>query len=281
MRALIKLLILFAVLAHFEFAHANPDAIPFKKIMVVYFENHDSKDVLKQPGFVKFASLGTLLTNFSAITHPSQPNYIAAIAGSTMGVTDNENIDLDGKHIGDLLEAHGKTWKVYAEGFMGNCDPTASVGAYVRSHVPFLSFLNITQNPERCRQHVVPATQFAIDLENNQLPSYSMYIPDKNNNGHDKGIAFANRYFVRTFMPLMKDPNFTNEMLFVVTFDEGYSDGDNRIYTALVGPGIKPGGRSASPYDHYSLLRTIEDVFGLGNLGRNDAKAQPIREVLR
>ncbi len=279
MKVLITLICLFVILVRAEFSHSSSNSPPFRKIMTVYFENEDRDDVLKQPGFASFAAHGTLLHNFSAITHPSQPNYIASIAGSTMGVKGDGIANLDGTHIGDLLEARGKSWKVYVEGYPGNCDLSARIGPYVRKHVPFLSFKNISENRERCIAHVVPAGQLAIDIQNNNLPDYSLYIPDMNNDGHDTGIAYADRYFVKTFAPLMKDPRFTQDLLFVVTFDEGSWVGPNSIYAAMVGPNVKSGYVNLNPYNHYSLLRTVEDAFELGTLGRNDAKARPIQGI--
>jgi hypothetical protein len=105
--------------------------------------------------------------------------------------------------------------------------------------------------------------------------------PDLNNDGHDTGVAFADHWLAQTFGPWLEDPRFMDGMLFVVTFDEGSSSGPNHIYTVLYGHAVVPGSVSASRYDHYSLLRTIEDAWALGTLGQQDAEASAIMEVWR
>jgi acid phosphatase len=97
--------------------------------------------------------------------------------------------------------------------------------------------------------------------------------------GHDTGVAFADRWFERVFGPLMKNPQFMRGMLLVVTFDESAGNADNHIYTALYGAGVEPGSASDADYDHYSVLRTIEDTLGTGTLRQKDASAHAITGV--
>src|SRR5262249_29701624 len=115
----------------------------FRKIMVVVLENTDYDDAIEQPFLASLVKRGLLLTHFTAVAHPSQPNYIAMVAGSSFGVRSDGNVDLDQRHIGDLLEAKGLQWKVYAEGYPGGCFLGARAGSYVRKHVPFLSFKSV------------------------------------------------------------------------------------------------------------------------------------------
>jgi len=253
-------------------------ALAFQKVMIVIFENTGFDEALSQPFFKRVAAQGAVLTNYRAVAHPSQPNYVALVAGTTRGVVDDRNVDLDLRHLGDLLEARGKTWKVYAEGYPGNCFLGAQHGRYVRKHVPFLSFKNVQTNPERCAK-IVEADQLFADVRSGSLPDYSMVVPDLDDDGHDTGAEFADRWFERRFGPLLADPAFTQELLFVATFDEDDRMGGNRVYTALVGPAIRPGLVSNAPYTHYSLLRTVEDAFGLGTLGRDDAHARSIASL--
>src|SRR4051812_44209837 len=90
---------------------------PFKKVFIIVLENADYDRALKQPFLHQLSKQGALLTNYFAITHPSQPNYIALISGSTFGINSDKDVNLTGNHIGDLLEAKGLNWKVYAEGY--------------------------------------------------------------------------------------------------------------------------------------------------------------------
>jgi hypothetical protein len=256
-------------------ASAAPARAPFKKIFVVVLENDDYEDAYAQPFMKKLADEGALFEDFRAITHPSYPNYIAMTSGSTHGIDDNGQRTLDVSHLGDLLETKGLDWKVYAEGYPGNCDLRKSKGRYARRHVPFLSYKNVQENPERCAR-VVNAERLMADVESGRLAEYSLYIPDNFNNGHDTGMRYADRALRKTFGPLLGDARFNEGMLFVVTFDEDDGRHGNRIYTTFWGDSVVPGTRVKARYSLYDLLRTIEDAFGVGTLGRNDERARRI-----
>lgn len=251
----------------------------FEKVMIVVLENTDFRDAVRQPFLGRLAREGALLANFHAVAHPSQPNYIALAAGTTRGVRSNSPVTLDYRHIGDLLEAKGMTWKTYAEDYPGNCFLGKEAGDYARKHVPFVSFRNVQANAQRCRSRVVNANQLATDVRQGALPHYSMYVPNQRNDGHDTDVAYADRWLSRTFGPLLQNPQFSQGLLLVVTFDEADNEGTNHIYTSLWGPGVRAGSRSDARYDHYSLLRTIEEQLGLGTLGQNDDRATPITGV--
>ena len=250
----------------------------FEKVMIVVLENTGFQDAVRQPFMARLAREGALLSNYHAITHPSQPNYIALIAGTPSGVTSNSPVTLATRHIGDLLEAKGMSWKAYAEDYPGDCFLGKEASAYARKHLPFVSFRNIQADGQRCRARIVNAGELPRDIAAGRLPQYSLYVPNLNNDGHDTDVAHADRWLARTFGPLLQDPRFTRGLLLVVTFDED-DDRANHIYTSLWGPGVRAGVTSDARYDHYSLLRTIEDAFGLGTLGKNDATATPISGV--
>ena len=255
-----------------------PGVPKLSKVMVIIFENADYQAALAQPFFKKLADGGALLSNLFAETHPSQPNYIALVAGDTLGVRNDAPVDLDARHLGDLLEEKGLSWKVYAEGYPGHCFAGATSGNYARKHVPFVSFRNVQDNPDRCAR-IVDASAFARDMAAGQLPDFSLYIPDIKNDGHDTGVAYADQWLARTFGPLLKDSRFTDGMTLILTFDEGSNHGTNQIYGAIYGSAVKPQSTFSGRADHYSLLRTLELGFGLTDLGKQDAAATPITGI--
>jgi phospholipase C len=216
-----------------------------------------------------------------AQTHPSQGNYIAMIAGDKLGVNSdsNYNISANQRHLGNLLEEKGLDWKVYAEGFPGNCFTGASSGKYARKHVPFISFLNVSKVPDRCAK-IVNSNMFMSDWSNHRLPAFSMYVPDLNNDGHDTGVGYAATWFQKTFGPALKDSRLMDRTLVILTFDEseGYF-GANKIYTAMYSPQLPTKMHIKAGHTHYSLLKFIEDEWALGNLGRGDSKAAMIQEL--
>src|ERR1700736_17368 len=252
----------------------RPDE-PQTKIMMVVLENTDYDTALHQPFLASLAERGALLTHFTAEAHPSQPNYIALISGSTFRVHSDGKVSLAARHIGDLVETKGLRWKVYAESYPGNCFLGTGAGTYVRKHVPFLSFKNVQNDQARCGARIVSASELANDIRNGKLPDYSLYVPDLKNDGHDTGVAYADHWLSTTFGSLLQDPKFMKGLLFVVTFDESksYLFVGNHVVTILVGDAYRPGTRLDANYNHYSLLRLVEDEFALGSLGQNDAHA--------
>ena len=248
----------------------------FDHALFVIFENANYSTVMKRPFFKKLATQGALFSNFMALKHPSQGNYIALTSGSLNGVKNDTIADVNSTNIVDLLEAKGVTWKIYAEGYPGNCF-TGSTGKYVRKHNPFISYLNIQKNPERCA-HIVNANQFEVDSKNNDMPQYMFYIPDLNNDGHDTGMTFADQWYSKKITSYLNNENFMKNTVLITTFDESGISLKNQIYTSVVGPSIKPGTYSKA-LTLYSLLNLMEDNWGLGNLGRNDVTAPAIPNI--
>ncbi|MBC7430262.1 MAG: hypothetical protein H7336_16730 [Bacteriovorax sp.] len=251
----------------------------FKKVVWIVFENTNYAQALAQPDFKKLAKSGVLFTNLTAEVHPSQGNYIAMIAGSKLGVSNDNVVDLKDTHVGDLLEKANLRWKVYAENFPGKCFIGKSSGQYERKHVPFMSFLDVTQNSSRC-MNVEDAIAFSDDFKKGALPEFSMYIPNMKNDGHDTGVDYAGKWLNNTFGTILSAPEKLGDVLFIVTFDEsGPSSPNNQIYTVLVGSKIKAGTQNAQTIHHPALLKMIEDEFGIGNLGREDLKAPVIKGI--
>lgn len=109
-----------------------------------------------------------------------------------------------------------------------------------------------------------------------------MYIPNLDNDGHDTGMKFSGDWLRKFLTPILADSEGLKDTLVVVTFDESatYPPYPNHVFTLLMGPMVKAGARSDTAYNHYDLLRTAEDNFGLGTLGKNDQKAKNILATL-
>ncbi len=242
-------------------------------IMVIVLENNSRDKVLAIPYFKQLADRGVLLSNYHGVTHPSQPNYIAMIAGDTY-ISDDGNHDLPQNNLVDLFDAAGATWKAYMEDYPGKCYARGSTGLYARRHNPFISFNNVRTNPARCSQ-LVNAAQLAADVAADQLPDFLFYVPNVKNDGHDTTLAFAADWLSGFLEPKLANAAFMNGTLIVVTFDEDDGKADNQVYTVLLGPMVHAGSTDATLYTHYSLLRTIEDNYGLGTLNLKDALAAP------
>jgi len=256
----------------------------FDRVFVVVFENKDRSDVLRVPYFAELAKRGEQFPRFVGETHPSQPNYLAMVGGDTF-VRGDEPRDIAATNLADLLEGAGMSWTSYQEGlpepcFTGKAAGSSDDGKYTRAHNPFISFDDIRTNPERCAR-IVDGERLDADIAAGTLPTFALYAPNKNHDSHDKPLSYAARWFRGFLEPKLADPRFMDGTLVVVTFDESEDKSDDPktspIYTVLLGSMITPGTTDRARYDHYSLLRTIEDTLGIGTLGRHDATATPIR----
>lgn len=138
-----------------------------------------------------------------------------------------------------------------------------------------MSFIQIQQH--EC-VNIVHSSQLAQDLTNNLLPSYMFYSPNLDN----YGLAFASKWLQVFLEPLRQNQAFMKDTLIVVTFDEsaGGQGDTNHIYTVFLGDMVKPGEYNEK-YNHYYVLRSIEDNFSLSTLADGDGAAKPITNVCR
>ncbi len=251
----------------------------FDRAIFVIFENTNFADAVQQPYFKELASRGALFTNFFALAHPSQGNYIALTSGDLNGIRDDRPKTIDVSNVADLLEAKGLTWKVYAESYPGNCFTGKSSGTYVRKHNPMISYAKIQKNPARCA-NIVDASEFDRDAVAGRLPNYIFYVPDMNNDGHDTGVSFADTWYRQRFTPILANAQLMQRTILISTFDESGFSSQNQIYTSVVGPAVKPG-VYADQLTIPSLLKLVEDNWSLGNLGRLDVSAIAIPNIWR
>ena len=280
MRTLAAVLATFASLG---FAmHARTQPVPsFAHVFVFVFENKEYASVLgsgQAPTFNRTARRYSTLTNYYGVTHPSLPNYLALVSGSTQGIVDDcTSCSVDAPNLADALERAGKTWKVYAEGLphAGFTGPFA--GRYAKKHDPFVYFRDVVGSPGRL-QNVVPFTRLRTDLVSGRLPDFAFVVPDLCHSTHDCAVRVGDTWLHAQLPRLLALPN---TAVFVV-FDEGASNtrGGGHVPALVAGSAVKPNSRFSSITSHYGLLRTIEDAWGLEPLGRS-ARARPILGIWR
>jgi hypothetical protein len=258
-----------------------PGNIPnFSHIILIILENREYGSVVGNgswPNFNNLASDYALLNQAYAVSHPSLPNYIALTSGSTQGITsDCTNCFVDATNIADILEQNGKSWKGYMEDMPSPCY-IGNSGDYVQKHNPFVYYNDIRTNTDRCVSHVVPLTQFDTDLANNQLPDFSWITPNLCNDGHDCSSSTADSFLGAEVSKILASPSFDQNSLLIITFDEGSSGASccglpssagGHIATLLISNLTKVGYHDATTYDHYSILKTVADAWGLPYLVR-------------
>jgi phospholipase C len=254
----------------------------FSHIVIIIFENKEFGTVINNrdmPYFNLLASTYTLLTQHYAITHPSLPNYIGLIGGDTFGVTDNcefADCHIDARSLPDLIEQSGRTWKTYQDDMPEPCFEGNTL-RYVKKHNPFIFFDPIRLDKERCIRSIVPLTQLDVDLAANDLPNYFFITPDICYSAHDCSLDLSDAWLKEHVDKIYPALDASGEpYLIIITWDEGQGDhsccglgeqAGGRIATILISPQVKSNFQDATPYSHYSILKTIAEAWGLPSLG--------------
>jgi hypothetical protein len=254
----------------------------FGRVYLVVFENHGFDAVVngsEMPYLKGLIKQGALATAYSAITHPSQPNYIALFSGDLHGITDDGNHNLTAPNLADQLEARGKTWAVSAENLPEGCFRGASAsggadgpGTYARKHEPAISFLSISRNPARCAR-ITNLSSFDPSRADFQL-----IVPNLCHDAHDCSLAVADKWLAVFAPKILDSAAFKSNGVLFVTFDEAQKGVPNSVALVAVGPSVRVGTTTTQAGNHYSLLRTIEDNWSLGCLARA-CSTEPLRTL--
>ena len=280
----------------------------FSHVFLIMLENHSYGEVIGSPNAPHINALAQaygLETNYYGVTHPSEPNYVASIGGAYFGIRDDGPYNthtIDGPSLASQLEAAGLTWKTYQQalpyaGFTGTQYPISGPILYASKHDPFLNFAGIQNNPAEL-QHIVPDTQLATDLQDNQAPNFSYIVPDQCHDMHGtigctdaaSLIQAADTYTNNTVNEIISSQVWQegNNAIIVTVDEDDYSPtnlgccdanpGGGHVATVVITSNGPRGVVDDQPANHYSLLLTIEDAFRLGCL-RNACHSSNVRPL--
>jgi acid phosphatase len=233
-------------------------------VVVVVMENKGFSDIIGRPDEAPYlndlASQGAVFTNSKGITHPSQPNYIGLFSGSTQGVT-NDDCPKNFSNVpnlgADLIQS-GFTFAGYSESLPGDGSTTCGSGDYARKHNPWVDFNNVPASSNKT------FAEFPKDYS--QLPSVSFVTPNLCSDMHDCSRDTGDAWLHANIDPYAQWAKSHNSMLIVTWDEDAGSDSANRIPTIFYGAHITPGNYDQQ-IDHYSILRTLEDMYHLEALG--------------
>lgn len=272
---------------------AAPSLPRYDHVIVVIEENHSFSEILGPDSpapYLRFlAATGAVLTQSFAVTHPSQPNYLALFSGSTQGTTSDSvpaAWPFSTPNLGAELIAKGLTFGGFSQsqpqvGYNGKAFSTVLLQHhYERKHNPWVNWQSVTPGPNQLPPTVnlpfahafptLPKADFSV------LPTVAFVIPDEQCDMHDGSIS-AGDDWLRANLSAYAEWAKTHNSLLIVTFDEDDGSQNNQIATIFYGAHLRPG-RHHEKTNHYGLLRTIEDIYGLDHAGAS-ASAIPITSV--
>lgn len=279
-------------------ATASPDtlqttpAIDFRagktrpeKVLVVIEENKRQQTAIDQmPYLASLARTYGFARAYRGVSHPSLPNYLAIVGGSTFGVTNDAGPGSNGVRGPSLLDtaiARGYTAKTYAEGMPSNCF-TAPEAPYAVKHNPWAYFTDATSRAH-CQKFDVPAGTLAAgelrrDIDAGTLPTLGLLVPDLCHDAHDCSLKTADDYLHGWLTKVMAGPDYrSGRLAIIVTFDEDDNSGDNTVLTAVISPRTK-GVVSDERFTHYSLARYFAQLIRTNPPG-NAAAAPQLRSA--
>ena len=262
-------------------AQAAPDAaareaatLPrYDHVVIVMEENESDSRIYgdaRAPYLNGLKDGGVYFTQSYAVTHPSQPNYLALFSGATQGVDDDScPHTFSAADLGSQLRGVGLSFAGYAEGLPQAGASDCHAGKYARKHAPWANFSALPAATN------LAYSAFPSDFD--KLPTVSFVIPDLCNDMHNCGPA-AGDSWLRKNIDAYAQWARTHNSLLIVTWDEDdRSRRDNRIATILYGAHLK-NGATAQKITHYSVLRTLEDMYALAPLG-GATSATPIADI--
>lgn len=243
---------------------------PHDHVVVVVMENKSYDAARSQPYTAGLILRGARFSNSFGVTHPSQPNYLAMWAASTLGVTSDvcpaPGSPFSSENLGHACEAAGLTWRAYSEN-LGSVGSTAcsfsgssSSGLYTRKHDPWTYFSNLDHLNER------PYTDLAADIAANRLPNLVFIIPNNCHNTHNSftlgcSLGDGDAYLAAILPPVIAALG--SRGLLVLTWDEDDNSASNHVLTVFVGPQVTTGAVSSQRFTHYTLNRMICEALGL------------------
>jgi hypothetical protein len=254
----------------------------YKHVIWVWLENHAYATIIGSAAAPYLNSLAAgcgLATNYHNISHKSLPNYVGATSG--LGYRALAKFDGDCSPVGGCVTSapsifgQGETWRAYQESMPADC-AARNAGEYAVRHNPPPYFTTLAG----CAASDVPYSRLARDLAAGRLPAFSFITPNLLDDMHTGTIAEGDKWLAASLPAIFNSPEYLGGTTAVfITWDEGHggtagekcasnaTDASCHVATIVVSPSTRRGTRSATLFNHYSLLRTAEQLLGLPLLG--------------
>ena len=277
----------------------------YDHIIWLTFENQSYKEVIgntgTQPFINQLAGECGLATNFFPERHPSLPNYIAMTSGSTQGITGDSSGPLNVDNIFNQVKLRGRQWRQYSFGMPSNCyksdAPSSSSPIYTAHHEAVIYYPNVAAD---CANWDIPESPGKVDdvndvttsplakaIDQNALPAFAVIGPSDDGGNSSLGgqvdPKLGDPFLQRWINKITSSTTYqAGRTAIFITWDEGSDFGSsppniNNIATIVVAPSVPKGARSAVRFDHYSMLRTTEEMLGITSFLGNAATAASMR----
>ncbi|MBA2287288.1 MAG: phosphoesterase, partial [Ktedonobacteraceae bacterium] len=270
-----------------------------RTVFLIMMENHNWSDIKNSPSapyinktVLPMASYAEQYYNPPGI-HPSEPNYLWLEAGSNLGITDDADPNVNHQstplHLVTLLNTAGISWKSYQEGISGTVCPLTGDGLYAPKHNPMIFFDDVTNTNDPhsayCIAHVRPYSELTTDLQHNTQARYNFITPDLCNDMHDTctflgdAVKQGDTWLAQNLPAILNSQAYQSGGIVFIAWDEG-EGGDGPIGMIVLSPNAKGGGYSNTiHYTHSSLLRTLQEIFGVTPLLGDAATATDLRDL--
>ena len=233
-----------------------------RHVVWVLMENQDYASVIgpgSAPFINRLAHTYGLATNYSAISHPSLPNYIALTSGSDQGISDDSDPSSHRLNVPSIFsQLPGGASRSLEQNMPSHC-AKGDAGEYAVRHNPETYYTNLGS---ACSRYDVP-----FGARPNLSARFTFVTPNLINDMHDGTIGDGDRFLQGYVAALMATPQYRSRTTAIfITWDENEGGSGNQVPCIVISPfthGVKDG----THYTHYSLLRTTESLLGLPLLG--------------
>lgn len=244
-----------------------------KHVALIVEENHSYSQVIGNSGMPflnQLAQQGALATGYYANIHGSLRDYFELTAGQFLVSSGDYNGYITADNIAAHLIDKGKTWKSYAEALPYAGYTGYNVYPYEKDHNPFAYFTDLAYDPSQAA-NIVPFSQLAADMQQDNLPNLIYIAPDAQHDAHDcptkasctdqDKLAAADQWLKTNVEPLLENDDFKNNGLLLITFDESVTgdneNGGGHVILIAVGPKVRSGYRSQKFYQHQNAVRSM------------------------
>jgi len=229
----------------------------YQHVVVIMEENRGLTQVLGSPLAPYVNQLGRegVALHYAGVSHPSLPNYIAITSGGTQGVSDDSGPSSHALAVPSIFSLLGSGWRSLAESMPSACS-RSSGGEYAPKHNPAVYYTDLGSE---CPAQDVPMNDAVPDIS----ARYTFITPNLCNDGHDCSIGTADRWLSAEMPRILDSAEYRSGRTVVfITWDENDSGG-SLVPMYVIAPSVVPGTRSTAAFDHYSQLRTSEELLGL------------------